>query len=50
MKDIFCEDHHLRVNHELAHCKFQPFELQLHMRWSFSCAERSGKDHAVLGN
>lgn len=45
LKDIFFEDHHLRVDRGLVHYKSQPFELQLHMQWSFSCFGRSGKDH-----
>jgi hypothetical protein len=47
IKDIFFEDHHLKVDHELVHCISQPFEQQLHMQWSFSCFEKLGKDHLM---
>lgn len=50
IKDIFFVDHHLRVDHELAHYISQPSEHQLHIEWNFSYFGRFGKDHLVLDN
>lgn len=50
IKDIFFVDHHLRVDHGLAHYKSQSSEHQLHKEWNFSYFLRFGKDHSRLDN